>query len=386
MGGLPRSVERLREYVAIPSVNPMERDDVPAAIAGERRYAEHLAAQLRRLGLDAAVIGAGERASVVAEAHPAGRRGAPLLVASHLDTVPVDGMTIDPFDPRIADGRLYGRGACDTKGGMAALVAALETVLARGTLRRGLVVVGEADEEFGSAGVHDVLDHLGATRPAWALATEPTGLRVVTHHKGIAELRLEARGAACHSSDPGRGRNAIYAIARAALALEALAGRLATRPDPALGPATLSVGRVGGGHAFNIVPDRAWLVADRRLLPGEDDTVLRNEIEAALQAAGVAGDVSLSQLHAKKPALATDPASPAVRACRAALAAAGRDAPPESVAFATDAGVFAARGIPAVVMGPGSIEQAHTAGEWVPIDEVAAMEDFFVRLLETPDA
>jgi acetylornithine deacetylase len=386
MGGLPRSVERLREYVAIPSVNPMERDDVPAAIAGERRYAEHLAAQLRRLGLDAALIGAGERASVVAEAHPAGRRGAPLLVASHLDTVPVDGMTIDPFDPRIADGRLYGRGACDTKGGMAALVAALETVLSRGTLRRALVVVGEADEEFGSAGVHDVLDHLGATRPAWALATEPTGLRVVTHHKGIAELRLEARGAACHSSDPGRGRNAIYAIARAALELEALAGRLATRPDPALGPATLSVGRVGGGHAFNIVPDRAWLVADRRLLPGEDDTVLRNEIEAALQAAGVAGDVSLSQLHAKKPALATDPASPAVRACRAALAAAGRDAPPESVAFATDAGVFAARGIPAVVMGPGSIEQAHTAGEWVPIDEVAAMEDFFVRLLETPDA
>ncbi|HSJ95554.1 MAG TPA: M20/M25/M40 family metallo-hydrolase [Myxococcota bacterium] len=385
MGGLPRSVERLREYVAIPSVNPMERDDVPAAIAGERRYAEHLAAQLRRLGLDAAVIGAGERASVVAEARPAGRRGAPLLVASHLDTVPVDGMTIDPFDPRIADGRLYGRGACDTKGGMAALVAALETVLSRGTLRRALVVVGEADEEFGSAGVHDVLDHLGATRPAWALATEPTGLRVVTHHKGIAELRLEARGAACHSSDPDGGRNAIYAIARAALELEALAGRLATRPDPALGPATLSVGRVGGGQAFNIVPDHAWLVADRRLLPGEDDTVLRHEIEAALQAAGVAGDVSLSQLQAKKPALATDPASPAVRACRAALAAAGRDAPPASVAFATDAGVFAARGIPAVVMGPGSIEQAHTAGEWVPIDEVAAMEDFFVRLLETPD-
>src|SRR5690606_25581817 len=113
--GRARSVERLREYVAIPSVNPMDRDDIPASIAGERRYAEHLAAALRRLGLDAAVIGEGERASVVAEARPAGARGAPLVVASHLDTVPVDGMAIDPFDPRIEDGRLYGRGACDTK-------------------------------------------------------------------------------------------------------------------------------------------------------------------------------------------------------------------------------------------------------------------------------
>jgi acetylornithine deacetylase len=382
-----RSVALLRDYVAIPSVNPMERDDVPAAIAGERRYAEHLAAQLRRLGLDASVIGAGERASVVAEARPAGARGAPLLVASHLDTVPVDGMEIDPFDPRVADGRLYGRGACDTKGGMAALVAALERVLARGTLRRPLVVVGEADEEFGSAGVHDVLEHLGATRPAWAIATEPTSLRVVTHHKGIAEFRLDARGVAGHSSAPEAGRNAIYAIARAALALAALAERLAAeRRDPRLGPATLSVGRVGGGHAFNIVPDRAWLVGDRRLLPGEDDTTVRREVEAALAEAGVADDVALAHLQARKPALATDPASPCVRACREALAAAGRDAPPASVAFATDAGVFSAGGVPAVVLGPGSIEQAHTAREWVPLDEVAAMEELFVRLLETPDA
>lgn len=380
-----RSVERLRGYVAIPSVNPMGRDDVPAAIAGERRYAEELAAQLRRLGLDAALIGAGDRASVVAEARPAGDRSAPLLVASHLDTVPVDGMEIDPFDPRIEGDRLYGRGACDTKAGMAALVAALETVLARGTLRRSLVLVGEADEEFGSAGVRDVLEHLGATRPAWAIATEPTGLRVVTHHKGVAELRLAARGVAGHSSAPDAGRNAIYAIARAALALEALAGRLAARPHPTLGAATLSVGEVGGGQAFNVVPDRAWLVADRRLLPGEDDTTVRREVEAALAAAGGLEEVVLAHVHARKPALATDASAPAARACRAALAATGRDAPPEVAAFATDAGVLAAAGIPAVVLGPGSIAQAHTAREWVPLAEVAAMEEVFVRLLQTPD-
>jgi acetylornithine deacetylase len=385
MPALARSVALLRDYIAIPSVNPMERDDIPDAIAGERRYAEHVAAQLERLGLDAAVIGNGSRASVVAEARPAGDRRAPLLVASHLDTVPVDGMEIDPFDPRLDGGRLYGRGACDTKGGLAALLAALETVLARGTLRRPLVIVGEADEEFGSSGIADVLAHLGALRPDWVLATEPTSLRVVTHHKGIAEARIVARGVACHSSDPAAGRNAIYAIARAALGLEALGQRLAARPDPELGPATLSVGLVGGGHGFNVVPDHAWLVSDRRLLPGEDDTTVRQELEAALAEAGVADLVTVEHVQAKKPALATAAGSDAVRRCRAALAGLGRDAPPASVAFATDAGLFGVRGIPAVVLGPGSIEQAHTAREYVDIEEVEAMAEFFVRLLETPE-
>lgn len=385
MTSLARSVALLRDYIAIPSVNPMERDDIPDAIAGERRYAEHVAAQLQRLGLDAAVIGSGARASVVAEARPVGDRRAPLLVASHLDTVPVDGMEIDPFDPRLDGGRLYGRGACDTKGGMAALVAALETVLARGTLRRPVVVVGEADEEFGSSGIADVLAHLGALRPDWVLATEPTSLRVVTHHKGIAEARIVARGVACHSSDPAAGRNAIYAIARAALGLEALAERLAERRDPELGPATLSVGLVGGGHGFNVVPDHAWLVTDRRLLPGEDDTTVRRELDAALADAGVAEFVRVEHVQAKKPALATAATSAAVRCCRAALAGLGRDAPPASVAFATDAGLFSVHGIPAVVMGPGSIEQAHTAREFVDVEEVEAMAEVFVRLLETPD-
>jgi len=384
MPALARSVALLRDYIAIPSVNPMERADLPASITGERRYAEHVAAQLQRLGLDAAVIGRGARASVVAEARPPGDRRAPLLVASHLDTVPVDGMEIEPFDPRLDGTRLYGRGACDTKGGMAALVAALEIVLPRGTLRRPVVVVGEADEEFGSSGIADVLAHLGARQPDWVLATEPTGLRVVTHHKGIAEARLVARGIAGHSSNPAAGRNAIYAIARAALGLEALAGRLGARRDPELGPATLSVGLVGGGHGFNVVPDHAWLVTDRRLLPGEDETTVRRELDAALADAGVAEFVRVDHVAARKPALATAATSAAVRDCRAVLATMDRDAPPTSVAFATDAGLFARRGVPAVVMGPGSIEQAHSAREFVEIGEVEAMAEFFVRLLETP--
>jgi acetylornithine deacetylase len=150
----------LRDYVAIPSVNPMRRDDVPADVAHERRYATHLREQLRGLGLDAELVGSGERLSVVAEASVRGARDT-VLVASHLDTVPVDGMEIDPFDPRIEGGRLYGRGSCDTKGGMAAAVAALASVLERGTLRRNVIVAGEADEECASVGVLVLLSRIG---------------------------------------------------------------------------------------------------------------------------------------------------------------------------------------------------------------------------------
>jgi acetylornithine deacetylase len=378
---LARATLHLRDYVAIPSVNPMHRSDVPAGIAGERRYAEHLREQLRALGLDAELVGSQARPSLVAEARVPGARET-LLVASHLDTVPVDGMEIDPFDPRIEDERLFGRGACDTKGGMAALVDALERVLARGSLRRNLIVVGEADEELASAGARDVLAHLGVRRPDWALVTEPTALRLVTAHKGIALARLAAHGRAGHSSNPSAGRNAIVALARATLALEELAAELAARKHARLGPPTLSVGVVAGGVAPNVVPDRAWLVMDRRVLPGESAGRLRAEIEGALSEHGVE-HVAVESCTLEKAPLATPDDHAAVRACAAALGAAGLPTEPAAVAFATDAGIFAERGIPCVVVGPGSVEQAHTAREFVELRQVEAMADLFVRLLES---
>ncbi|MEN8181277.1 MAG: M20/M25/M40 family metallo-hydrolase [Myxococcota bacterium] len=374
------SARHLRDYVAIPSVNPMGRDDIPSAIRGERRYAEHLREQLRALGLDAELVGGGDRPSVVAEAR-SDRARETVLVASHLDTVPVDGMEIDPFDPRVEDGRLYGRGSCDTKGGMAALVAALEQVLASRRLGRNLIVVGEADEEYGSLGVQDVLAGLGGRRPDWVLATEPTELRLVTHHKGIALVRLAARGRAGHSSDPAAGSNAIVALSRAVLALEELRGELATRKDPRLGPATLSVGRIGGGLAPNIVPDAAWLVMDRRLLPGEDAAGVRKEVEAALLERNV-GSVGLEHCEVAKGPLDTPDDHPSVRACQSALQAAGLPTAPCGVAFGTDAGGFAEAGLPGVVLGPGSIRQAHTTREFVELDQLDAMTEFFVHLLE----
>ncbi len=383
------AIRYLRDFVAIPSVNPMGRTDLDPSILGERRYAEHLRERLRGIGIDAELVGHADRPSVVAEVRaPAGAQDT-LLLASHLDTVPVDGMTIDPFDPAIRDGRLHGRGSCDTKAGMAAFVAALARVLARGTLRRHVLLVGEADEELGSTGVRDVLARLlpapeskhTARGRLWALATEPTGLRLATHHKGVLHAELRARGVACHASDPSRGRSAIVAAARAVLALEDLAGHLAERRDPVLGPATLSVGILSGGHAPNIVPDSARILLDRRMLPDEDERSVRGQIEETLGKHG-AEDVAIVRCALKKPPLATDPDDPAVRLCRNALASAHLCGDPVAVTFGTDAGLLAHAGIPSVVLGPGSVEQAHTAEEWVEIEQVEAAARLFERLLE----
>jgi acetylornithine deacetylase/succinyl-diaminopimelate desuccinylase-like protein len=379
---LSAAVRHLRDYVAIPSVNPMGRTDIDARWVGEERYAEHVHQQLTRLRVDSVVIGTGHRRSVVGQVR-ASRAAETVMVASHLDTVPVDNMSIDPFDPMIKGGRLYGRGSCDTKAGMAALLAALERVLSRGSLARNLVIVGEADEETSdSIGVRDVLAHLEGSTVDWSIATEPTELRIVNAHKGTAMARLEAHGVACHSSEPGRGKNAIVALARAVVALEAFGTELSqSRVHAGLGPATLSIGLIGGGQAPNIVPDRAWLAMDRRTLPGDTSESITRELSDALARANVV-DVLVAELRMGKEPLYLAPEHAAFQVCRRALERCGVETGPASVAFGTDAGLFAHAGIPSLVLGPGSIQQAHTEAEYVEVDQLERMVAVYEQILE----
>lgn len=373
-------VRHLREMVAIPSVNPMNRSDLPGDIVGEHNLAEYVAETLRSMGLDSSLIGRDGRTSVVAEAH-AHAKAETVLIASHLDTVPVDGMEIPPFDPAIENDRLFGRGSCDTKAGMAALLAALPSVLQAGRLKRNVIIVGEADEELGSIGVADVLSHLGPRKPDWVLATEPTDLRLIHAHKGVVHSRLCARGRACHSSEPELGKNAIVILARAILAIEESAKIFTQAPHPQLGAATLSIGVVQGGQAPNIVPDEARFWVDRRTLPHETVDSVRTELEAALRSAGLALEVVVESCQEEKPPLDAPATSPAIAGTTAVLRALALDAEPAEVAFGTDAGVFARAGIPGVVMGPGSIQMAHTSRESVPISQVETMVRIFEKLV-----
>lgn len=374
------SLARVRDFIAIPSVNPMGRSDCDSALVGEKRYAEAVAHELSRLSVDSVLVGQGKRVSVVAEATRAGLKES-VLVASHLDTVPVDTMKIDPFDPVVQAGRVYGRGSCDTKAGLAAAITALERVLSRGRLGRNVILVGEADEELGSIGIEQVLEHLGTRRPTFSVATEPTELRLVNAHKGAAVARIAARGRACHSSNPQLGANAIVSLARAVLALEAHASQLARKPHATLGAATLSVGLIVGGQSHNIVPDRAHLTLDRRSLPGETEAGLLSELQGVLAAAGLA-EVSVEALCLGKCPLHLEPRHPAFAACQRAAAAAGTPLEAAHVAFATDAGHLERAGIPSLVFGPGSIEQAHTEAEYCPVDELDRATAWFERLFE----
>jgi acetylornithine deacetylase len=205
---------------------------------------------------------------------------------------------------------------------------------------------------------------------------------LINAHKGVVHARVCARGEACHSSNPDAGRNAIVLLARAILAIDEDARIFLDRPHPKMGPATLSIGLVHGGQAPNIVPDEAQIWIDRRTLPGESLEEVRAAIESSLDRAGVGGDVVVESCTEEKPPLETSPNSNATLATAEALTSVGLSSDCHHVAFGTDAGVFGRAGIPGVVLGPGSIDVAHTSREFVPIAEVEIMVRIFERLFE----
>ena len=203
-------------------------------------------------------------------------RGRLILFDVHQDTVPADGMTIPAFVPEITGGRLSGRGSCDVKGSMAAMLSAFaRLVRERPPGSASVLLACTVDEEF---------THLGSSRLAatkhgaeLAIVAEPTSLNLVHCHKGVLRWKIRTKGVACHSSTPHLGVNAIYRMGLVLDLLRKYAGMLAaSKPDPILGPPTLSVGRIEGGQSVNVVPDWCEIEVDRRLIPGEDAAVARS--------------------------------------------------------------------------------------------------------------
>ena len=279
-------VRLLKDLIALPSVNPMGRP-----LAGpeffEGRMTEYLLDFFRQLDVPAERIDVApvpgtdlQRANVIARFdNPASR--VTLLIDAHQDTVPVDGMTIDPFNSVERDGRIYGRGACDDKGGMAAALVALARLVETRPPRAANVVVScTCDEESGARGMHDLIQlwkkptrrsALLQQPPDLALIVEPTELDVVVAHKGATRWKIRTRGRACHSSEPAKGVNAIYRMARVVECLEEFAAELPRRvgPHALCGAASLSVGRIEGGISVNTVPDECTIEIDRRIGCGE---------------------------------------------------------------------------------------------------------------------
>ena len=354
----------LADLIALPSVNP---GFLPPRHpqAGEGRVAEFLAAVTASAGLDVEFQKyAPQRVNLIARLRPAGKIKHTILLAPHLDTVNV--VDEKQFTPTVRGGKMYGRGACDTKGSVAAFVSAMyELAKAKDRPRETEVVfVGLADEERGQGGSRAFAK--SGFKADLAIVGEPTRCQVVTAHKGSVFVEIETRGKAAHGATPQFGRNAVLTMARVVEFLETdYRKQLQRRTHPLLGPASVSVGTICGGSQPNIVPDRCQLSVDRRTLPGETDVRVCREIAALLRSRGLTAKFSSGRLAPCLP-LETDPRLPLVRQ----FLCSARQPRAVGVHYFCDAAVLAGGGIPSVVFGPGDIAQAHTADEWIALSQL----------------
>ena len=354
------AIQLLRDLVAIDSVNPLL---VPGA-AGEAAVAAAVSDAMRRIGMDVELQEAAPgRPNVVGvlEGRAAGRS---LMFCGHTDTVGVEGMTA-PFDPVQRDGRLYGRGAQDMKGGVAAMIDAARIVADAGVARGRLVIAAVIDEEYASAGADALVSRWRADA---AVVTEPTDLAIAVAHKGFAWIEVETHGRAAHGSRPAEGRDAIVRMGRVLLALEELDRALQRRsPHALVGTASLHASLIDGGRELSSYPDRCTLKLERRTLPGETPDQVLEEIRTVIRSAGEEAEVR--NLFHRSP-LTCDRDAGIARCVRSSAEAVTGRAPREAgVQFWMDAAIFGEAGIPTVNYGP-SGEGAHEPVEWVDAESL----------------
>jgi succinyl-diaminopimelate desuccinylase len=356
----------LRELIRIPSVNP--DGDPGITQTGEKDCANFIADFLRSCGaeteLEDVLPG---RPNVLGRFPSIGKAKPRLLFAPHTDTVSVAGMVIEPFSGELRDGKIWGRGASDTKGSIAAMLFALhecKDILPR--LSHEIWFAGFMGEEAGQQGVKALS---AKEKFDFAVVGEPTKLQTVNTHKGSVWLTLRARGTAAHASTPEIGENAIEKLLEGFDALRSgVAAAFAAQRDKTLGSLTLNIGTIQGGTKINIVPDLCEARIDIRTLPGQDLGPLLDSMAKRFPALEFERRVSGP--------LKTNPRHPVIgvlESCGAHCTGAP---------WFCDAALLAAAGTPAVALGPGSMEQAHTADEWISLADLEAGVAFFKTLFQ----
>jgi acetylornithine deacetylase len=354
----------LEALVRFDSRNP----SLVAGAPGEGELARFLADVLIgwgfRVELQEAAPG---RPNVVARVGPPG--GARLMFNGHLDVVDVGGMRHPPFDATAGNGRLYGRGASDMKGGVAAMCAA--AARAAEATRTELIVAAVVDEEFASAGTRALVEH--GVRADAAIVTEPTRLHVAPAHRGFTWVELEFRGRAAHGSRYDLGADAIAHAGAVLHELEFLQrSTLSAHTHRLLGHASLHASTIRGGSGWSTYPDRCVLQVERRTLPGEATDQVMAEFEDACRRARLAHprlDVGITHVLTQQPSDVSEDAT-VVRALSQALATLGEPVVVEGVSAWTDAALLNAAGIPAICFGPGDMSLAHADEEWIDLAEV----------------
>jgi acetylornithine deacetylase len=320
-----------------------------------------------------------QRDNIVARLDMPGARRT-LMLEAHQDTVPVDGMIVEPFGAKIDGNKLYGRGACDIKGGMASMLACFARLVRekpKGCCN--VIMACSVDEEATMLGVVELAKR---TKADFAVVAEPTNLNIVHAHKGVVRWNLFTSGRSCHSSAPEQGVNAIYRMGHVLRGIEQYAEHLRqAKADPLLGLPTISVGVIHGGVGVNTVPDRCQIEIDRRLISGEVPDQQSAQLSGFLkEKAGIDFPFELTTPWIRMPALSPKGTEEIQKLLGAAIDADRGSHKVHSVPYGTDAATLAAAGVPSVVFGPGDIAKAHTVDEWVPLDEVETASNILHRL------
>lgn len=385
---------------AAAAIAPIDRDELTALTialvnAGgenpggtEQATAEVLVTEARRRGLEASTREVEPGRPNVFITLPGGD-GEGVLFLGHSDVVPVgEGWDREPFDAHVADGRLFGRGATDMKGGLAAVLTAMASLHDAGARLSGPVTLAcTVDEEETGKGIRAVvaggLDH----RYSACVVAEPTDLETVIACRGDSYLEIEVTGRAAHSGRPSDGRNAIDAAVRICNLITADQERLSAEPDPLLGHATWNTGMISGGRGTSMVAPEAHLWLDRRLMPGEDTERIREDLLERIGEAGIVADgITVSaRTTMEMPGFRTEPDHPLVTAATTSLAAAGVETRVTGWTASCDGG-FISRdfGIPTIVLGPGELnDQAHQPNESVRLSEIEAATRAYAMLVTT---
>lgn len=392
----------LADLISIPSVNPMGLP-VEGPEFFEYRMTDYLEALFKRLNWHHKRYKVVEKRDnilvrVDGDMTPPEKGGPLVLLEAHQDTVPVTGMTIDPWKPEIKDGRIYGRGSCDIKGGMTAMIGTIDRLVREQPKNRPTVVLAcVCDEEFsfkGATALTEIwkqkkFDEMIGKQPDVCVVTEPTSLDVVVAHKGTMRWRIHTHGRAGHSSQPQLADNAVYKMARVVLALEEYAknvvGTLGSHP--LCGKPTLSVGFIRGGISCNTVPDKCTIELCRRVIPGQTPEDAQKHIIdwlAARPEIAALGSALEHETPFNNSAPLPDDKNGAL-ADRLAEVSKARTGKGQKIGvpYGTDASRISRADVPSVVFGPGNIAQAHTCDEWLPLDELPPASEVLYEFART---
>ena len=369
-------VALLRELVRIDSRNPSLIPDGP----GEGQVARALADVLRSWGIDAqlqdVVTG---RPNVIARVPGTKSSARSLMFNGHIDTVGVEGMTHAPFAAETRDGAIYGRGASDMKGGVAAMCAAAGRL--QGSLKGDLILAAVVDEEWQSIGTKALV--AAGLRAHAAVVTEPTRLTIMPAHKGFAWIEITVHGRAAHGSRWDLGVDAIRNMGLFLTELERIDSEvLPRRTHHLLGRASVHASTIEGGIGLSTYPDRCVLRVERRTIPGEDAETAVREIRDACASirgrhGGFQADVALLFMQ---PPSDVSPDAPIVNALSTALQQRGLSAELAGMSAWTDAALLNEAGTPAICFGPGNMGLAHAAEEYIEIEEIERATDVLATL------